>query len=65
MPEECLVFEDSILGVQAGRSAGMRVVWVPDPMILEYFKEQKNDIIGPNNEIISSLEDFNPKKYGL
>ncbi|KAG5513874.1 hypothetical protein PMAC_000496 [Pneumocystis sp. 'macacae'] len=67
-PQECLVFgsyEDSIAGVKAGRSAGMRVVWVPDPTTLEYYKEQKNDIIGPNNEILFSLEDFNPEKYGL
>ena len=28
-PEECLVFEDSIAGVEAGRRAGMRVIWVP------------------------------------
>ncbi|TLD23498.1 HAD-like protein [Venturia nashicola] len=27
--EECLVFEDSIAGVEAGRRAFMRVVWVP------------------------------------
>lgn len=25
----CLVFEDSIAGVEAGRRAGMRVLWVP------------------------------------
>ena len=28
-PRECLVFEDSVIGVEAGRRAGMRVVWVP------------------------------------
>ena len=29
MPNECLVFEDSVAGVEAGRRAGIRVVWVP------------------------------------
>lgn len=28
-PEECLVFEDSVAGVEAGRRAGMSVCWVP------------------------------------
>lgn len=30
-PEECLVFEDSVPGLEAGRRADMRVVWVPHP----------------------------------
>ncbi|KAJ5688511.1 HAD superfamily hydrolase [Penicillium macrosclerotiorum] len=30
LPQECLVFEDSVLGVEAGRRAGMRVIWVPN-----------------------------------
>ncbi len=32
-PDECLVFEDSVPGVEAGRRAGMRVVWCPHPML--------------------------------
>ena len=34
LPEECLVFEDSVVGVEAGRRAGMRVVWVPHKDVL-------------------------------
>lgn len=42
LPSECLVFEDSVVGVEAGRRAGMRVVWVPHlDMAIEYHgKEQ-------------------------
>jgi len=36
-PAECLVFEDSVAGVDAGRRAGMRVVRVPHPDVaVEY-----------------------------
>lgn len=37
-PEECLVFEDSVTGVESGRRAGMRVVWVPHPGLLAELK---------------------------
>jgi pseudouridine-5'-monophosphatase len=40
MPNECLVFEDSAVGVTAGIRAGMRVVWVPHPDLAEYRKRQ-------------------------
>ena len=30
-PGNCVVFEDSVAGVEAGRRAGMRVIAVPDP----------------------------------
>ncbi|KFG79644.1 hypothetical protein MANI_019137 [Metarhizium anisopliae] len=47
MPNECLVFEDSIAGVEAGRRAGMRVVWVPHPDVaVEYRERQKSVLAG-------------------
>jgi pseudouridine-5'-monophosphatase len=48
MPEECLVFEDSVAGVEAGRRAGMRVVWVPhQDVAAEYGEgEQKLALAG-------------------
>lgn len=46
-PSECLVFEDSVIGVEAGRRAGMRVVWVPHPDVaIEYRERQKEVLAG-------------------
>jgi pseudouridine-5'-monophosphatase len=43
MPNECLIFEDSVAGVEAGRRAGMRVVWVPhQDVAAEYETRQKH-----------------------
>ncbi|KAK6224181.1 hypothetical protein LQW54_000330 [Pestalotiopsis sp. IQ-011] len=44
-PEECLVFEDSVPGVEAGRRAGMRVVWCPHPMLKEEYKGRDAEIL--------------------
>ncbi|KAE8347148.1 hypothetical protein BDV24DRAFT_147240 [Aspergillus arachidicola] len=47
LPHECLVFEDSVIGVEAGRRAGMRVVWVPHPDVaVEYQARQKEVLAG-------------------
>ena len=44
-PEECLVFEDGIPGVVAGRRAGMRVVWCPHPMLGELYKGKEEMVL--------------------
>ena len=50
VPEECLVFEDSIAGVEAGRRAGMRVVWVPHPGLLEVCRGRENLVLAGDTE---------------
>ena len=50
-PEECLVFEDSVPGVESGRRAGMRVVWCPHPGLLgEYRGREKEVLAGKTGE---------------
>ncbi|RMZ85665.1 hypothetical protein DV737_g657, partial [Chaetothyriales sp. CBS 132003] len=44
-PEECLVFEDSVPGVEAGRRAGMRVVWVPHPGLLDVYSGREEEVL--------------------
>lgn len=50
-PQECVVFEDSVPGVEAGRRAGMRVVWCPNPGLLnEYQGREKEVLAGKTGE---------------
>jgi pseudouridine-5'-monophosphatase len=44
-PAECLVFEDSVPGVEAGRRAGMRVVWVPHPMLKKEYAGREAEVL--------------------
>jgi pseudouridine 5'-phosphatase len=44
-PEECLVFEDSVPGVEAGRRAGMRVVWCPHPGLKGEYAGREDEVL--------------------
>ncbi|KAI1197193.1 HAD-like domain-containing protein [Nemania serpens] len=44
-PRECLVFEDSVIGVEAGRRAGMRAVWVPHPALLAEYVGREAEVL--------------------
>jgi pseudouridine-5'-monophosphatase len=44
-PEVSLVFKDSVPGVEAGRRAGMRVVWVPHPELAAEYKGREKEVL--------------------
>ena len=49
-PDECLVFEDSVAGVEAGRRAGMRVCWVPHKGLREVWRGQERMVLDGRTE---------------
>ncbi|XP_042492483.1 bifunctional riboflavin kinase/FMN phosphatase isoform X1 [Macadamia integrifolia] len=57
-PSSCLVIEDSLTGVAAGKAAGMEVVAVPS------FPKQSHLYMSAD-EVINSLFDLRPEKWGL
>ncbi|XP_034219698.1 bifunctional riboflavin kinase/FMN phosphatase-like isoform X3 [Prunus dulcis] len=57
-PSSCLVIEDSLLGVTAGRAAGMEVVAVPSI-------PKQPHLYTLADEVINSLLDLRPEKWGL
>lgn len=60
-PEECLVFEDSVPGVEAGRRAGMRVVWCPHPDLkVEYAGREPEVLAGKTGEAGAAGDDTPP-----
>lgn len=44
-PEECLVFEDSVQGVESGRRAGMRVIWCPHEGLLKEYAGREEEVL--------------------
>ncbi|KAF9193874.1 glutathione synthase [Haplosporangium sp. Z 11] len=58
--DNCLVFEDSPIGVQAGVNASMKVLWVPDENIGRLYP----NLEGPTQRL-ESLEQFDPIYFGL
>ncbi|KAM3080590.1 hypothetical protein ACMFMG_005530 [Clarireedia jacksonii] len=44
-PEECLVFEDSVPGVESGRRAGMRVIWCPHVMLKKEYSGREGEVL--------------------
>lgn len=58
-PTDCLVFEDSLTGVMAGKSAGCRVVAVPD------WRMDKESFIGVADEVLTNMWQFSGRKYGI
>jgi pseudouridine-5'-monophosphatase len=57
-PRECLVFEDSIAGVEAARKSGMRVVWVPHPGLAEVCIGREMDVLMGRTEKHGNIPDF-------
>lgn len=65
-PNKVLVFEDSINGVQAALNAGCKVVFVPQEKFKTDDWDDKIAEIKPKcSEILSSLKEFDPEKFGL
>lgn len=44
-PEECLVFEDSVPGVESGRRAGMQVVWCPHQGLRREYSGREGEVL--------------------
>ena len=57
-PQHCLVFEDSIAGIEAAIAAGMSVVAIPDPV----FERQ---LFKNADLVLDSMTEFKPQDWSL
>lgn len=58
-PKDCLVFEDSLTGVQSGRRAGCYVIAVPDTRM------DKDIFMNEAHDILADLSHFDARSYGI
>ncbi|KAF2280477.1 HAD-like protein [Westerdykella ornata] len=63
-PEEVLVFEDSIAGVEAARRAGMRVVWVPHPGLANVARGREMEVLMGVTEKDGAIPAFADEEEG-
>lgn len=61
-PADCLVFEDALSGVRSGKSAGCKVVAIPDP---RFSVTEKQSFIVEADVIVEDLSKFDGRVFGL
>ena len=59
-PEECLVFEDSIAGVEAGKRAGMRVCWVPHKGLRDIWRGKEEEVMDGRTGEVPTMGEAKP-----
>jgi len=60
-PEACLVIEDSLAGIAAGKSAKMRVAAIPDRRFVDpqEYEKEANYVLGSLSEITALIRRVN------